>query len=38
MTYLDFGENIRLIFRDGQYDGWYECGKEETVEGKVDED
>lgn len=32
VTYLDFGENIRLIFRDGQYDGWYECGKEETAE------
>lgn len=38
VTYLDFGENIRLIFRDGQYDGWYECGEEVPVEGKVDED
>ena len=34
VTYLDFGENIRLIFRDGQYDGWYECGKEEAIEGE----
>lgn len=31
ITYLDFGENIRLIFRDGQYDGWYECGEKEVV-------
>ena len=34
MTYLDFGDNIRLIFRDGQYDGWYECGEEEAIEGE----
>ena len=34
VTYLDFGENIRLIFRDGQYDGWYECGEEEAIEGE----
>lgn len=34
VTYLDLGENVRFIFRDGQCEGWYGYGKEEAIEGE----
>ena len=34
VTYLDLGESVRFIFRDGQCEGWYGYGEEEAIEGE----
>lgn len=31
VTYLDFGESVRFVFRDGQCEGWYGYGEKEVV-------
>lgn len=38
VTYLDLGESVRFIFRDGQCEGWYGYGEEEAIEGEDDRD
>lgn len=37
VTYLDLGENVRFIFRDGQCEGWYACGDKEVVKNEEEE-
>lgn len=37
VTYLDLGESVRFIFRDGQCEGWYACGDKEVVKNEEEE-